>query len=128
MLSALTCDYKGLLPMAHAFCEGADSTPYDVFLCDALSSDFQEPQWCDEAIDSLKLAAASDTQEDIWVGNAYSLEYSGGRVLFENVLTNESGFSASVQEVIFALRSWRTFLADRQPATFVLEAGTSDEP
>ena len=128
MLSTLSFDFIGDLPLARASCGNSDSTRYNAFLCDALASDFQWPDHCTDVISSLNDAARGNIQEVVWCGNAYCLTYRAGLVEFENVLTEESGFSAPIQEVIFALSSWRVFLADRKPATFAYAPPPAAEP
>jgi|GEM_PF-6616166 len=70
------------LPSARVYEDGHLSRRYGEFLCDALPSDFQEVEFCQEHLDSVLAVVQQREPSTEWVGNSYAIEVMNGLAAF----------------------------------------------
>ena len=115
------------LPLARVYESGLVSKPYGEFLCDALSSDFQEVEFCQEHMNSVLAVVQQKEPSTEWVGNAYAIEVSNEIAAFSNELTGEKGGELPAYEYLSALALWKRFLRNPSRPFEGEIAATSEE-
>lgn len=115
------------LPFARVYENGQMSKFYGEFLCDALPSDFQEVEFCQEHLNSVLAVMQQKEHSTEWVGNAYAIEVTKEIVTFSNELTGEKGGELPAYEYLSALVLWKRFLQNPSKPVEGEIAATSEE-
>lgn len=96
---------------------GNESSHYGAFMCDALESDLQSAESCQEHLGHVLAALTGELEALDFSGNAYSIEVDRTAVVFSNQLTEHKGGEIPTYEYLSILRLWLKFSDSRMEPT-----------
>ncbi|QWF18241.1 hypothetical protein [Lysobacter capsici] len=106
---------------------GGESSHYGAFVCDALESDLQSAESCQEHLGHVMAVLRGELDALDFSGNAYLIEVDRAAVTFSNQLTEDKGGEISTYEYLSILGFWLKFFeSGMEPVEGVIAENIED--